>query len=247
MTRHPSPIPRLLCLTLAAVVLTASAPARAYTVTTASHDVTVDCGASGTDVPTDWYFPQPNPNLGLVWLQHGFSRANNQMVDLATEIASRGYVVFATSLAPGTTGCAMNDAGFLSDFARLFPDLDDPDTGLLLAARASLPGGSYAGRGTRGWLRTTTRWKYLDRTGAPIAGITGFDVTDRGAAAAGQVKIKVTGKAGTYPLAIGDAPLAATVILGGAAASGDGRCGESAFRPGDCIVNASTTTMRCTR
>jgi hypothetical protein len=99
--------------------------------------VTVDCGTSGTDVPTDWYFPQPDPNLGLVWLQHGFSRANNQMVDLATEIASRGYVVFATSLAPGTTGCAMNNAGFLSDFARLFPDLADPNTGLLRSARAA--------------------------------------------------------------------------------------------------------------
>ncbi|MBM4246313.1 MAG: hypothetical protein FJ148_21355 [Deltaproteobacteria bacterium] len=669
MTRSPNPILHPLPLALAAVILAVSAPARAYTVATASHDVTVDCGTSGTDVPTDWYFPQPNPNLGLVWLQHGFSRTNNQMIDLATEIASRGYVVFATSLAPGATGCAMNNAGFLSDFARLFPEIADPDTGLLQSARAAalsagvplstlpadfafsghsaggasvlavarnlvvdhpaaaaglrgvalldpvestsgaliatalpalatlpvytvssppyscnsnasgtvllaasgrpfagvrlasgshcdaegdstdflctafcgtpqpanvaalqtlvtgwlddffaddftpdwypsgawfesqvasgrivalpspstcgngaldageacddgnrangdccnaicgaepaggacasdgnvctvdacdgsgacghaagnagtlcraasgvcdvaetcdgasptcptngfaadgtacpadtnpctrdqcdgsgtcahppgnagtvcraasgacdvaetcdgvssgcpaddglpdgdadgtcdaldactnpadgqdflvhpkpslvltrvltdatpgndglvlradfrlgagatfaaldpsldgarvllanaagtlrldatLPPGSYAGNGTRGWLRTATRWKYLDRTVTPIAGITGFDVTDRATAAAGQVKMKITGKRGTYPLAIGDAPLAATVLLGGAAASGDGRCGESAFRPGDCIVNGSTTTMRCTR
>jgi hypothetical protein len=72
-------------------------------------------------------------------------------------------------------------------------------------------------------------------------------VIDRGAAAARQVKIKITGKGGMYSLAIGDAPLAATVLLGGAAASRDGRCAESAFRPGDCLVNGSTTTMRCTR
>ncbi len=98
----------------------------AYTVVTSDQDVLVDCGASGTSVPTDWYFPVPNPNLGLVWVQHGFSRANNQFEDLATKIAAEGYVVFATSLAPGATGCAMNNQGFLSDFARLFPELGNP-------------------------------------------------------------------------------------------------------------------------
>lgn len=108
--------------------------AAAYTVVTSDEDVTVDCGTSGTDVPTDWYFPVPNPNRGLVWVQHGFSRTNNQYVDLATKIAEQGYVVFATSLAPGTSGCAMNNQGFLSDFARLFPDLAVPGVGLLGSA-----------------------------------------------------------------------------------------------------------------
>jgi len=123
-------------LLLVASLCTTTAAA-AYTVATASHDVEVDCGSGGTDVPTDWYFPQPNPNLGLVWLQHGFSRANDQYVDLATRIAEQGYVVFATSLAPGTAGCAMNNAGFLSDFARLFPDLATPGVGLLASAQAA--------------------------------------------------------------------------------------------------------------
>jgi cysteine-rich repeat protein len=111
--------------------------ATAYTVVSASHDVRVDCGSNGTDVPTDWYFPVPNPNLGLVWVQHGFSRTNNQYVDLSTKLAAEGYVVFATSLAPGNIGCAMNNAGFLSDMARLFPDLGNPGVGLLASAQAA--------------------------------------------------------------------------------------------------------------
>ena len=121
---------------LALVGLLAS-EAAAYTVVTASHDVHVTCGTSGTDVPTDWYFPQPNPNRGLVWVQHGFSRTNNQFVDLSTKLAAQGYVVFATSLAPGTAGCAMNNAGFLTDFSALFPALANPAQGLLLSAQAA--------------------------------------------------------------------------------------------------------------
>lgn len=127
---------RIAGVMLAVVAVTAT-HAHAYTVLTASHDVEVDCGTGGTDVPTDWYFPQPNDALGLVWLQHGFSRANNQMIDLATKIAERGFVVFAPSMAPGTSGCAMNNAGFLQDFSRLFSALDDPNQGLLQAARAA--------------------------------------------------------------------------------------------------------------
>ncbi len=88
-------------------------------------------------MPTDWYFPQPNNNRGLVWVQHGFSRANNHFEELSTRLAEEGYVVFATSLAPGTAGCAMNNEGFLTDFARLFPDRHDPAVGLLKSARAA--------------------------------------------------------------------------------------------------------------
>lgn len=130
----PRPRRAFTAAVLALAITFGARSADAYTVVSSDEDVTVDCGTGGTDVPTDWYFPVPNPNLGLVWVQHGFSRTNNQYVDLATKIAEQGYVVFATSLAPGTSGCAMNNQGFLSDFARLFPDLAVPGVGLLASA-----------------------------------------------------------------------------------------------------------------
>lgn len=77
--------------------LGAPAAAAAYTVVTRAQDVEVDCGSSGTDVPTDWYFPQPNDNLGLVWVQHGFSRANNHFEELSRRLAEQGCIVFATT------------------------------------------------------------------------------------------------------------------------------------------------------
>jgi len=114
-----------------------AAPVHAVTVVTRSADVRVDCGTNGTDVPTDWYFPQPNPNLGLVWVQHGFSRANNHFADISTRIAEMGYIVFATSMAPGNIGCAINNPGFLTDFSGLFPALANPNQGLLKSAKTA--------------------------------------------------------------------------------------------------------------
>ena len=164
-------------------------PADAYTVVTSDQDVLVDCGTGGTSVPTDWYFPVPNPNLGLVWVQHGFSRANNQFTDLATKIAAEGYVVFATSLAPGATGCSMNNEGFLSDFARLFPDLGNPSGSLRTSAAiaaneagtslASLPtlfafAGHSAGGASIAWVAKELVTTY-PATGASLRGLAFLD------------------------------------------------------------------------
>ncbi len=121
----------------AVVALLASAAVASGEVRTATSDLVVGCGTNGTDVPTDWYFPVPNPDRGLVWVQHGFSRANDQFVDLSTRLAEAGFVVFATSLAPGNLGCAMSNEGFLADFARVFLDRAQPQGPLLGSARAA--------------------------------------------------------------------------------------------------------------
>lgn len=184
------PVARALAAAAVVFAVALHAPgAAAYSVVTSDQDVVVDCGTGGTSVPTDWYFPVPNPNLGLVWVQHGFSRTNNQFVDLATKIAAQGYVVFAPSLAPGTSGCAMNNQGFLSDFARLFPDLAVPGTGLLGSATiaaaeagttlAALPStfaftGHSAGGGSIAWVAKELVTAY-PATAASLRGLVFLD------------------------------------------------------------------------
>ena len=62
-------------------------------------------------------------------------------------------------------------------------------------------GGSFAGKGTVGWRLNGkgTAWAYIDRTGAPVNGVTKMKVQDRSARLPGQVKIFAKGKNGDYP------------------------------------------------
>ena len=112
-----------------------------------------------------------------------------------------------------------------------------------------LDGGTFGGNGTRGWKRnrTGTTWTYLDKTATPKNGITKVIVQDRTRKAPNQVKVKITGKNGTYPFVPGDVPIKATVVLGGQAASAAGQCGETAFAPADCGFDGSMSKLRCER
>jgi hypothetical protein len=65
---------------------------------------------------------------------------------------------------------------------------------------------------------------------------------DRGA---GAVQVTVTGSSVDLPLSPTDAPLAATVVLGGAASSAAGECGELRFAAPACTTNAAGTTISC--
>jgi len=106
---------------------------------------------------------------------------------------------------------------------------------------ASLPSGTYAGQGTRGWTFRPSRWKYLDTTGAPVAGITRFEVRDRGS----SVKVKAVGSNGTYPVEYNDAPIAVTLVLGDQSSSEAGWCGESIGFAFACTFTAQGTKLRC--
>jgi uncharacterized delta-60 repeat protein len=97
---------------------------------------------------------------------------------------------------------------------------------------AVLPGGAFAGKGTAGWRSNGpgTRWKFIDRTGAPVEGIAKMEFRDRSKAAPGRVAVKLSGRHATYQLYPGFYPLSATVVLGGAGASTAGLCGEGVFQ-----------------
>jgi len=67
----------------------------------------------------------------------------------------------------------------------------------------TIPGGTYGGTGTAGWVQKNEGaiWLYLDRTLSPINGITKITIQDRSSNFPGEVGIKVIAKAGgSYPV-----------------------------------------------
>ncbi|OLT33477.1 hypothetical protein BJF79_34675 [Actinomadura sp. CNU-125] len=93
--------------------------------------VDIRCAFTTLEQDADWYFPSGAPE-GLVWLQHGFARANDHVADLASEYAAAGYLVFAPTLPTGNIfGCTLQNIGnntdFLGNVADLFTKMSDPD------------------------------------------------------------------------------------------------------------------------
>jgi hypothetical protein len=138
-------------------------------------------------------------------------------------------------------------------FAALRPDV----TGVRLVVSAhdggvlvdvALPGGAYGGKDTRGWLRAGSgkAWTYVDKTTAPVNGIVKFQVGDKSRPdGPTRTKITVSGKRGSYAVAIADAPLAASVTLGTQADAMAGLCGETAYPPAACRSNGAGTVLGC--
>ncbi|MFG1855744.1 hypothetical protein ACGFJT_28200 [Actinomadura geliboluensis] len=119
--------------TAAALALTAagplSSPASAA-VTRVQTTVEIRCAFTTLNQSADWYFPSGAPQ-GLVWLQHGFARANDHVADLASKYAAAGYLVFAPTLPTANLfGCTLqnigNNTGFLGNVADLFAKMGDP-------------------------------------------------------------------------------------------------------------------------
>ena len=110
-----------------------------------------------------------------------------------------------------------------------------------------LPAVQFGGRGTRGWTHNMagTSWKYKDKTGSPLLGITGMAILDKSKAGAGRVQVTVKGANGVYPMVSGDEPLRAVVVLGDHAQAEAGYCGETAFSTANCAFNGTGTTIIC--
>ncbi|WP_436775833.1 alpha/beta hydrolase [Yinghuangia sp. YIM S09857] len=110
--------------------VTAPSASAAPTVTKVENTVEVRCAAFIYHRSSDWYFPAGTPK-GTVWLQHGFSRSNNQLDDLARRYAEAGFVVFAPTLPSADLfGCTVSNLGnntaFLDNVADLFGKSADP-------------------------------------------------------------------------------------------------------------------------
>ncbi|MEU4237313.1 hypothetical protein [Actinoplanes sp. NPDC026619] len=119
-------------LLLSAVVLAATPAAghaAAATWTKAATTVAVACGSSTLSQPANWYFPASTAPKALVYLQHGFSRSNANLEDLAGKYADAGFLVFAPTLPSSTAGnnCAVNNTGdntaFLNNVAAWLGEL----------------------------------------------------------------------------------------------------------------------------
>jgi len=94
------------------------------------------------------------------------------------------------------------------------------------------------------WLAHHGRWLYRDRTGS-IGGIRKLDVVDAARGGVPGVKVRLTGRNGSYPLGFADLPLAVTVMLGDASAGTAGSCGRRNFDAGTCTASHGGTRLVC--
>ncbi|GAA3203427.1 hypothetical protein [Actinocorallia longicatena] len=131
---------------LAAAAL--AAPAHAdVAVTRVTTTVDIRCSFTTLSQSADWFLPAGAPK-GLVWVQHGFARANDHVRDLAAKFAARGFVAFAPTLPTANLfGCTLqnigDNTGFLGNVADLFGKAADPSDKL---GRSFAKARSAAGR-----------------------------------------------------------------------------------------------------
>ncbi|MEU4159672.1 alpha/beta hydrolase [Actinoplanes sp. NPDC026670] len=103
---------------LAALVMSASvlfatgSTAHAATAAEVDGEIAVPCWIYTYKPDADWYFPATTSPKALVYLQHGFSRANDNVADLARKYQAAGYLVFAPTLPSADIyGCTVNNLG----------------------------------------------------------------------------------------------------------------------------------------
>ncbi|WP_019925579.1 alpha/beta hydrolase [Nocardia sp. BMG111209] len=130
-------------VTLIAAACLAAPATLPATASAAPLPTTVDIPCAGTihHQPADWYLPEGTPR-GLVWLQHGFARADGNVADLAETLTAAGYLVFTPSLPfIDPAGCTLQNLGdntpFLNQVAALFTTADDPTAPLTVSLSAA--------------------------------------------------------------------------------------------------------------
>lgn len=124
--------------------------------------------------------------------------------------------------------------------------LDPPADGMRLQVETlsngavldvTLPGGTFAGRGTRGWKPSATgdRWLYLDRTGEPLEGIRSLMLYGVPAVGPKSAKLKVVGRDAPYVVEEVSSALRVTLMPAGTVAATAGLCLEHTFADSACI------------
>ncbi|BBH71514.1 hypothetical protein ACTI_81990 [Actinoplanes sp. OR16] len=113
----------LVALLVSAAVLLTPSPAQAAAVEV-DGAVTIPCAGSTLNQDADWFFPATTTPAALVYLQHGFSRSNTNVADLARKYQAAGFLVFTPALPSSNLyGCTVNNTGnntaFLNNVAAL--------------------------------------------------------------------------------------------------------------------------------
>lgn len=106
-----------------------------YTVKDTEVNLTVPCSGS-TTTDARWAFPDDVTPAGMIWLQHGFARTNDNVADLMRRYAARGYVVVAPSFGAFGT-CAINAPALHTALAAVIAGSPSPTSALQVSANAA--------------------------------------------------------------------------------------------------------------
>jgi len=77
-----------------------------YEVKLTEVKLAVPCSGT-TSVDAEWAIPQGVTPTGFVWLQHGFARSNDNLIDLQKAYAARGWIVVSPTISAFGT-CSIN-------------------------------------------------------------------------------------------------------------------------------------------
>lgn len=131
------------------------------------------------------------------------------------------------------------------------PTLDPPTYGIGIVLTdldgtrivdAVIPGGAYDRATKVGWRTSASgkRWRYVDKRGTPISGITSVTIKDLSTRQPGLIDVRVKGRHGDYSAAANAATLTGTVVLDPPTAE-TGQCG---FATAACTADSRSTRCR---
>ncbi|MEV6299974.1 alpha/beta hydrolase [Actinoplanes sp. NPDC051861] len=143
-----SPRRVLAALLLSASLLVATPSAARAAAVEVDGEISVPCWIYTYNQDADWYFPATTSPKALVFLQHGFSRSNTNVADLAREYQAAGFLVVAPQLPSiNLYGCTVNNTGnnttFLNSVAAWLGQATTPNSAL---ARSYAAAATAAGR-----------------------------------------------------------------------------------------------------
>ncbi|HZR81198.1 MAG TPA: hypothetical protein VFD92_08880 [Candidatus Binatia bacterium] len=109
---------------------------------------------------------------------------------------------------------------------------------------ATIPGTAYDPVTKVGWKANAagTSFRYSNASASLVDGVSA--ITIRKTRNPGEIKFVIRGKRGSYPLAVSDTPLMATLVLDPPTAE-TGQCTETAFTAANCAFNRPGSAVTC--